>query len=152
LSKEETQTMEDMAKTKLLPSNVSAAALAVAPDPEVPPRARRRSFTAEYRMAILREADSCRQSGEVGAMLRREGLYSSHLSEWRKQRDQGMLNTKRGRRPASRAEAEVARLSRENARLQRELQVARTVIEVQGKVSALLKAMSVESEEEMPGR
>jgi transposase-like protein len=103
-------------------------------------------------MAILREADTCKQSGEVGAMLRREGLYSSHLSEWRKQRDQGMLNTKRGRRPTSRAEAEVARLSRENARLQRELQLARTVIEVQGKVSALLKTMSVESEEEMPGR
>jgi transposase-like protein len=103
-------------------------------------------------MAILREADTCKQSGEVGAMLRREGLHSSHLSEWRKQRDQGMLNTKRGRRPTSRAEAEVARLSRENARLQRELQLARTVIDVQGIVSALLKAMSVESEEEMPGR
>jgi len=141
-----------MAKTKLIPSTLGATALAVAPDPEVPPRARRRSFTAEYRAAILREADACRQPGEIGALLRREGLYSSHLSEWRKQRDQGMLNTKRGRRPTTRADAEVARLSRENARLQRELQAARMVIEVQGKVSALLKAMSVESEEEMPGR
>ncbi len=141
-----------MAKTKLIPGNVGAAALAVAPDPEVPPRARRRSFTAEYRTAVLREADACKQPGEVGALLRREGLYSSHLSEWRKQRDQGMLNTKRGRRPTSRAEAEVARLSRENDRLQRELRVARTVIEVQGKVSALLKEMSVESAEEKPGR
>jgi transposase-like protein len=103
-------------------------------------------------MAVVREADACRQPGEVGALLRREGLYSSHLSEWRKQRDQGMLNTKRGRRPTTRAEAEVARLSREVARLQRELRAARMVIEVQGKVSALLKAMSVESEEEMPGR
>jgi transposase len=126
-----------MAKTKLISGKVGAAALAVAPDPEVPPRARRRSFTGEYRMAILREADACKQPGEVGALLRREGLYSSHLSEWRKHRDQGMLNTKRGRRPRSQAEAEVARLSRENARLQRELRVARTVIEVQGKVSAL---------------
>jgi len=131
---------------------LGATALAVAPDPEVPPRARRRSFTAEYRTAVLREADACKQPGEVGALLRREGLYSSHLSEWRKQRDQGMLNTKRGRRPTSRAEAEVARLSRENDRLQRELRVARTVIEVQGKVSALLKEMSVESAEEKPGR
>jgi transposase-like protein len=103
-------------------------------------------------MAVVREADACRQPGEVGALLRREGLYSSHLSEWRKQRDQGMLNTRRGRRPGSRADAEVARLSRENARLQRELQAARMVIEVQGKVSELLKAMSVESEEQLPGR
>ena len=141
-----------MAKTKLVPSTLGATALAVAPDPEVPPRARRRSFTAEYRMAVVREADACRQPGEVGALLRREGLYSSHLSEWRKQRDQGMLNTRRGRRPGSRADAEVARLSRENARLQRELQAARMVIEVQGKVSELLKAMSVESEEQLPGR
>ncbi len=131
---------------------MGAAALAVAPDPEVPPRARRRSFTAEYRTAVLREADACKQPGEVGALLRREGLYSSHLSEWRRQRDQGMLNIKRGRRPRSRAEAENARLSREVARLQRELQAARTVIEVQGKVSELLKAMSVESAEELPGR
>ena len=141
-----------MAETKLVPSTLGATALAVAPDPEVPPRARRRSFTAEYRATVLREADACRQPGEIGALLRREGLYSSHLSEWRKQRDQGMLNVKRGRRPASKADAEVARLSRENARLQRELQAARMVIEVQGKVSALLKAMSVESEEEMSGR
>jgi transposase-like protein len=65
-------------------------------------------------MAVLREADACKQPGEVGALLRREGLYSSHLSEWRKQRDQGMLNTRRGRRPTSRAKAEVARLSRED--------------------------------------
>jgi transposase-like protein len=141
-----------MVKTKLIPCNVGAAALAVAPDPEVPPRARRRSFTAEYRMAILREADACKQPGEVGALLRREGLYSSHISEWRKQREQGMLNTKRGRRPGSRADVEVARLSREVARLQRELRMARTVIEVQGKVSALLKEMSVESAGETPGR
>lgn len=144
--------MGDMVKTKLGTSNMSAAALAVGPDPEVPPRARRRSFTAEYRMTVLREADACKQPGEVGALLRREGLYSSHLSEWRKQRDQGMLNTKPGRRPRSRAEAENARLTRENARLQRELQAARTVIEVQGKVSALLKEMSVDSAEEMSGR
>jgi len=60
-------------------------------------------------MAVLREADACKQPGEVGALLRREGLYSSHLSEWRKQRDQGMLNTKCGRRPGSRAEAALTR-------------------------------------------
>jgi transposase-like protein len=60
----------------------------------------------------VREADACKQPGEVGALLRREGLYSSHLSEWRKQRDQGMLNTKRGRRPTTRPDAEVARLVR----------------------------------------
>ncbi len=136
-----------MARTKLEASDTSAAALAIAPDPEVPQRARRRRFTAEYRVAILREADACDKPGEVGALLRREGLYSSHLSEWRKQRDQGFLSVKRGRRPTSKAEAEVARLMRENARLQRELQVAKTVIEVQGKVSALLKEISVESAE-----
>src|SRR5260370_30599713 len=95
-----------MARAKPEISDVSATALAIAPDPEVPQRARRRRFTGGYRVAILREADACTKPGDVGALLRREGLYSSHLSEWRKQRDQGMLNTKRGRPPSSQGEVE----------------------------------------------
>ena len=71
-------------------------------DPEVPEKPRRRRFTAEYKLSIVAEADACDDSGGVGALLRREGLYSSHLSTWRRQRDEGQLRAlspkKRGRR------------------------------------------------------
>jgi transposase-like protein len=80
-----------------------------APDPEVEGRPRRRSFSAEYRLRILKEADACTQPGEIGALLRREGLYSSHLVDWRRQRELGTLQalgTKRGRKPKHPAEAE----------------------------------------------
>jgi hypothetical protein len=63
----------------------------VRPDPELAPRARRRQFTAEYKLGIVREADACTRPGEVGALLRREGLYSSRLGKWREQRDEGAL-------------------------------------------------------------
>ena len=62
-----------------------------APDPELVERPRRRTFTAKYKLKVLREADACSKPGEIGALLRREGLYTSHLSSWRKQRDQGAL-------------------------------------------------------------
>ena len=72
------------------------------PDPEVAPRAKRRTYTATYKLRILREADGCNQPGQIGALLRREGLYSSHLSTWRKQRARGELQglspKKRGRK------------------------------------------------------
>jgi len=111
------------------------------PDPELVERARRRKFTAEYKLRVLREADACSGAGEVGALLRREGLYSSHLSTWRQQRDQGALASlgrTRGRRKRHPLEAEVGQWRQRAERAEAELAKARKVIEVQGKVSALL--------------
>lgn len=113
----------------------------VAPDPELVERATRRRFTAKYKLAVLREADGCTKPGEVGALLRREGLYSSHLATWRKQRDAGSikaLSRPRGRKPADRRDVQIAELQRRAERAETELQKARKVIEVQGNVSALL--------------
>lgn len=109
------------------------------PDPEIRERAARRRFTAEYKLGILREADACAGSGELGALLRREGLYSSHLTTWRRQRDAGALSAlapkKRGR-PAtvtSPLARRVAELERDKAKLERRLKQAETIIEVQKK-------------------
>jgi transposase len=117
------------------------AAPAGVPDPEFVERPKRRRFGAEYKLAILREADACTRVGEIGALLRREGLYSSHLSSWRKQRDEGALTAlarKRGRKPADPLETESAELRRRAERAEAELRKAQRVIEVQGNVSALL--------------
>jgi len=117
------------------------AAPAGVPDPELVERPKRRRFTAEYKLRILREADACSRPGEIGALLRREGLYTSHLTAWRKQRDAGALEAldrKRGRKPIDRREAEVEALRRRAERAEAELAKARKVIEVQGNVSALL--------------
>jgi transposase len=111
------------------------------PDPELVERAKRRRFTAEYKLRILRETDACSRPGEIGALLRREGLYTSHLTAWRKQRDAGALEAldrPRGRKPADRRDAENAALRRRLERAEAELEKARKVIEVQGNVSALL--------------
>lgn len=108
------------------------------PDPELLDRPVRRRFSAEYKLGILREADRCSAPGEVGAILRREGLYSSLLSEWRKQRDAGSLRAlsrPRGRKPPNPLEAENVRLQRRAERAEGELAKARKVIEVQGNVS-----------------
>jgi transposase-like protein len=118
-----------------------AAALAGIRDPEVRPKAERRRFAAEYKLRILTEADACTQHGEIGALLRREGLYRSHLDKWREQRRRGALQAlaphKRGPKPDPQA-AENARLRRENERLQQRLQRAETIIEIQKKLAALL--------------
>jgi transposase-like protein len=112
------------------------------PDPEVAEKAKRRRFSAGYKLRIVREADACGQGGELGALLRREGLYSSHLATWRRQRDEGSLAglapRRRGRPAESAAAAESARLRRENEQLRRQLTAAETVIEIQKKVSTLL--------------
>jgi transposase len=114
------------------------------PDPEVVPRAKRRRFNAEYKVRILEEADACSELGEIGALLRREGLYSSHLTTWRRQREQGQLEglspKKRGRKPSvdEALAKELAELKRENQRLENRLQQAETIIEVQKKLSGLL--------------
>jgi transposase len=114
------------------------------PDPAVPEKPVRRRFTAEHKLCILREADRCTQPGQLGALLRREGLYSSHLSTWRQQRDAGTLAglapKRRGRKPAPNAPliAENERLKRENQRLTEKLRQAETIIEVQKKLSEVL--------------
>jgi transposase-like protein len=126
----------------------SAAPEAV-PDPELTERPKRRHFSAEYKLAVLKEADACKKQGELGALLRREGLYSSHLSTWRAQRDAGTLGRKRGRKAADPLEAENAELRRRAERAEAELAKARKVIEVQGNVSALLEdLLGTESAEE----
>ena len=105
------------------------------PDPEVVPKAKRRTFSAKYKLRILEEADRCTETGQIGALLRREGLYSSHLTTWRRQRDEGVLKglspQKRGRKRKDELEREVTRLQRENERLQASLEQAETIIEVQ---------------------
>ena len=122
--------------------NTSVRTLAEAPNPEFVKRAPLRRFTSEYKLAFVREADSlAQQPGEIGALLRREGLYSSHLTKWRRLRDEGALEAlsrPRGRKPAPALEVENAHLRRRLAEAEAELEKARTVIEVQGNVSALL--------------
>ena len=112
--------------------------------PEVSEKPRRRSFDAAYKLRILAEADRCAGRGELGELLRREGLYSSHLSTWRAQRDEGILSgltpRRRGRKP-NRKDAvaqENERLRRENERLHRRLKQAEVIIDVQKKVSEIL--------------
>ena len=112
-----------------------------ASDPELIERSRRRRFTAQYKLGVVREADGCSKLGEIGALLRREGLYSSHLSEWRKQRDAGALVAfakPRGRPAADPRDAQIGNLRRRAERAEAELEKARRVIQVQGNVSALL--------------
>jgi transposase-like protein len=108
------------------------------PDPEVPAKARRRGFTTEYKLSILRETDACKHPGEIGALLRREGLYSSHLTLWRKQRAQGILGSRRRGPKPTRPDPHTLELERENRRLKKQLQRAQTIIDVQKKVSTLL--------------
>jgi transposase-like protein len=111
------------------------------PDPEVRPKAKHRHFTAEYKKRILDEADACATPTQRGALVRREGLYSSHLTTWRRQRAQGALDglapKKRGPK-ANPLATENARLQHEIERLQAQLQRAETIIEVQKKLSQLL--------------
>jgi transposase len=121
----------------------SASAGTPRPDPELAERPKRRRFTAEYKLRVLLEAAGLKGHGEVGAMLRREGLYTSHLTAWRKQQDAGALKglepRKRGPRGPSAEQVENAALRRRLERAEADLQTARRVIEVQGNVSALLE-------------
>lgn len=117
------------------------------PDPEVPERAKRRSYSAKYKLEILAEYEGLARDGK-GALLRREGLYTSLISEWRKQRDRGALEAlaaKPGRIPVDPVERENARLRGRVDRLEGELDTARRVIEVQGKLSALLEELATDS-------
>jgi transposase-like protein len=121
------------------PASSSALVPGAVVSAEVLPRAERRRFSAEYKRCILQEADQCRQAGEVGMLLRREGLYSSHLSCWRGQRERGDLGTLRpGKVAADPAVKVVARLEREVTRLQGRLEQAEKIIAVQKKLCDLL--------------
>ncbi len=110
------------------------------PDPEVPEKARRRRFTAQYKLDVVAEYDAA-PVGEKGAVLRREGLYSSHVIEWRRARDAGP-GRPRGRPAADPRDAQIARLTKEKARLEQELAKARFVVDVQAKLQALLETIS----------
>ena len=116
---------------------------AAPPDTEVVDRPTRRRFSATYKQRIVEEADRCREPGEVGRLLRREGLYSSHLTAWRKAARSGSLrglSKKRGRKAIERnpLQGKVQKLERECARLEKELHKAHLIIDVQGKVAGLL--------------
>jgi transposase len=112
-----------------------------APDPEVVPRATRRQFTAAYKRQVVAEADACIKPGEVGALLRREGLYSSHLSNWRRQIAAGTLSDQRRGRRAEPLAAENARLRQENERLRRELEKTQLIVDAQKKLAQVLDMM-----------
>ena len=105
----------------------------------------RRVFSAEYKLAILAEYDGCSETGERGALLRREGLYSSLITDWRRQHRQGLLKATLGRTDGGRGGpslSEVAKLRAENERLRTKLAQAEAIIDVQGKVHALLEEIS----------
>ena len=116
----------------------------LAPDPEVVAKPTRRQFTAEYRLRILEEADRCTRPGEVGRLLRGEGLYTSHLAAWRKARRsgslQGLTPNKRGAKAAEHnpLSPKVRQLEAKVARLEKELATAHTILDVQSKISGLL--------------
>lgn len=118
------------------------------PDPEV--RAPNRSYAPKYKLAVLAEIDAAQTRGEIGEIMRREGLYSSLVSEWRKQRERGALEAMSGRRPGRKSDpvaAENVRLRQRVSRLEGELATAVELIEAQGKVSALLQQISRRSAE-----
>ena len=120
------------------------------PDPEVPERARRRTFTAKYKLEVLAAYDAA-PDGEKGAVLRREGLYSSLITEWRKARDVGALAglaAPRWRKRRDAAAEQIARLQAEKQRLEQELAKTRFVVDVQAKLHALLETLSESAEPE----
>lgn len=120
------------------------AVASVIPDPEVAAKPTRRRFTAEYKLQILREAESQREPGAIGALLRREGLYSTHLSAWRRERERGALETLRARRrgrkpdPTQALRQQIEALEAEKHRLQERLRQAEAIIVAQKKLSEIL--------------
>ena len=117
------------------------------PDPEVPEKAIRRKFTAAYKLRILKEAEACTQQGQLGALLRREGLYYSNLTLWKHQINKGLIPKKRG--PLTQKQnphvRRITELERENTKLAHKLKQAELIIEVQKKVADLLKGSSEEN-------
>jgi transposase len=138
--------MSERKKLKMVASTTAAlpvpAAPIAAPDPEVRAVGKRRRFNAAYKLSVVEEADRCSSPGAIGALLRREGLYSSHLTVWRREREAGALAAlarRRGRKATLTVEQKrLAALQAENARLKREVEQAHTIIEVQKKLCTLL--------------
>jgi transposase-like protein len=132
-----------MEKERIKLVNTSSA-VRTDPDPEVLENKPRRKFTAQYKLGILRKAATCNEPGQIGALLRSEGLYFSNLTTWRRQRDQGLLDVmspkKRGRKKqeSNPLTQEIVRLQKENERLKNKLKQAETIIEVQKKISEIL--------------
>src|SRR5450759_1300339 len=135
-----TVTMLDATPAQADPGRVTEAN-PTRPDPEVPERAHRRTFTARYKLDVLAAYDAA-DLGEKGAILRREGLYSSHVVDWRRARDAGALAEPRGRRRPDPRDAKIDRLYQEKARLEQELAKARFVVSVQAKLQELLELLS----------
>jgi transposase len=132
-----------MAQRKTEQTGVAQTGDGLRPDPEVLDRPVRRVFTADYKRKILEETDRCEETGQIGSLLRREGLYASYLTTWRRQREEGILsglNKKRGRKesPSNPLAERIDTLEKENARLHQELEKARLIIDVQKKISLLL--------------
>ena len=136
------ESMEKENGTMSSPPLEGKRSAAAAPDPEVVDKPSRRRFSPTYKLRVVEEADRCTEPGEVGRLLRREGLYSSHLTTWRKAARSGSLrglSKKRGRKPERNPlEDKVRKLERECARLERKLEKAHLIIDVQGKVAGLL--------------
>jgi len=136
-----------------VPNDASVDSTEPRPDPEVVAQAKRRTFSAKYKLRILEKADGCTEAGQLGALLRREGLYSSNLKTWRRQREEGSLKglapKKRGPRPDPDKELlqRIAKLEKENLRLADKLEKAELIIEVQKKVARLLGAEQPEDRE-----
>jgi transposase-like protein len=118
--------------------SIEPDAVPVPPDSEVPVRHARRRFTTAYKLAILRQADACTRHGELGALLRKEGLYSSHLVTWRQQRETGLTPKTRGRKAVP-VDPRLKKLEQENRRLTTRLQKAEALLDFQKKVAALLQ-------------
>jgi len=124
------------------------------PDPEVAEKKPRRNFTAKYKLEVLKKADACTEPGQLGELLRAEGLYSSNLTTWRRQRDEGLLDAlspkKRGRKEKEKnpLAPKVAELEREIERLRKKLKKAEIIIDVQKKVSEILGISQEPTEDE----
>ena len=151
----EEQKMVGIESTNKEPEDLAIAGdLTDRPDPEVLEKPQRRTFTSAYKLEILEALDNCTNSEERGALIRREGLYHSHVSNWRKQREAGQIAglspRKRGRKavPSNPLSTKVEKLERENDRLHKELEKAAAIIDAQKKISSLMGILQSESDNE----
>lgn len=123
-------------------NSTATAAFPLVEETEVLAQAKRRVFTAEYKRRVIKEADACKKPGEIGALLRREGLYSSHLVAWRRARDRGELATTKKRGPEARKpdprDKQIVELARENRKLKARAERFEKMLEIQKKVAQLM--------------
>lgn len=125
---------KDLTSTTAMKTDIRAV-----PDPEVPEKTVRRKFSAAYKSRILKEAELCTKPGQLGALLRREGLYYSNITKWRRQAEEGLIPKKRGPQKPDAGTRRIAELEKDNAKLARKLKQAELIIEVQKKVAAILE-------------